>query len=85
MNRDYSNRPSWDDQFAETVEERNKRLRAKRLKYDKERRTIVDPRDPDHTRIGMFVLHNCWKCKNGTEACIVGNPRQCEFPHARND
>ena len=37
-----SDRPDWDDQFAETEDERNARLRTKRqLKYDKERRTIV--------------------------------------------
>lgn len=62
--------------------------KAKRqLRYDKERRTITspDPRDPDHTRIGMFVLHNCWHCKDGREPCVAGNPHQCEYPHARND
>lgn len=83
-----SNRPDWDDQFAETEDERNERLRAKRqLRYDKERRTITspDPRDPDHTRIGIFVLHNCWRCKDGRTPCVVGNPHQCEYPHARND
>ena len=80
--------PSWDDQFAESEDERNERLRAKRqLRYDKERRTITssDPRDPDYTRVGMFVLHNCSRCKDGREPCIAGNPHQCEYPHARND
>jgi hypothetical protein len=82
-----NNRPDWDDQFAESEDERNERLRAKRLRYDKERRTIVapDPRDPDHMRAGMFILHNCYRCKDGREPCIKGNPRQCEYPHARND
>ena len=83
-----SGRPDWDDQFRETVDERNERLRAKRhLRYDKERRTITspDPRDPDYTRVGMFVLHNCSRCKDGREPCIAGNPHQCEYPHARND
>ena len=67
---------------------RNAHLRTKRqLKYDKERRTIVsrDPRDPDHARVGMFVLHNCSRCKDGRVPCAVGNPRECEYPHARND
>ena len=45
----------------------------------------VDPRDPDHTRVGIFVLHNCWRCKDGRELCVVSNPHQCEYPHARND
>ena len=50
-----SDRPNWDDQFAESEDERNERLaahRKARLVFDKERRTIVDPRDPDHSRIG---------------------------------
>lgn len=44
-----------------------------------------DARDPDHTREGMFVYHNCWKCSNGTKPCVHGNPHRCEYPHARND
>ena len=32
---------------------------------------------------GMFVLHNCWKCKDGREACVAGNPHQCGYLHAR--
>ena len=44
-----------------------------------------DPRDPDYSRDGIFVYHNCWKCKSGEKPCVVGNPRQCEYPHARND
>ena len=55
------------------------------LVYDKERRTIVDPRDPDHSRTGMFVLHNCARCDDGKKPCVAGNPRQCVYPHARND
>jgi hypothetical protein len=39
----------------------------------------------DHSREGMFVLHDCWRCQDGTTPCIRGNPRQCEYPHARND
>lgn len=34
---------------------------------------------------GMFRDHSCWKCLDGKKSCIVGNPRQCEYPHARND
>jgi len=44
-----------------------------------------DPRDPDPSRPGIFRDHNCWKCKDGAEPCVKGNPRQCEYPHARND
>jgi hypothetical protein len=83
----YNNdRPDWDNQFAETVEERNERLAARRkarLIYDKDKRTIVNSSDPAKT--GMFVLHRCWKCNDGELACVVGSPRQCEYPHARND
>lgn len=45
----------------------------------------IDPRDPDHTREGIFVYHNCWKCDDGKKPCVKGNPRRCEYPHARND
>jgi len=122
-----SERPDWDRQFAETEDERNERLRTRRLKkltettsaydtenkveptlfcqdcppigyptdrtrclpcprrlvYDKDRRTIVRASEPAKT--GMFILHNCWKCKDGELPCAQGSPRQCEFPHARND
>jgi len=81
-----SDRPHWDDQFAETEDERNERLalrRKARLAYDKSRRTIIDAAEP--TKTGMFVLHSCWKCNDGEKPCVVGNPRQCEYPHARND
>lgn len=47
--------------------------------------TKIDPRDPDHTKEGMFVLHNCWKCQNGKKPCVEGRPTQCSYPHARND
>lgn len=46
---------------------------------------VVDPRDPDPSRPGIFRYHNCWKCKDGTLPCAQGNPNQCEYPHARND
>lgn len=68
-------KPEWDNQFAETEDERNARLRQKR----------VDPRDPDPTREGIFRDHNCWKCNSGEKPCVVGNPSRCEYPHARND
>ena len=34
---------------------------------------------------GMFRDHSCWKCLDGKKPCVVGNPHQCEYPHARND
>lgn len=46
---------------------------------------LPDPRDPDHTRPGIFATHNCWRCKDGDDPCVQGNPRTCEFPRARND
>jgi hypothetical protein len=70
----------FDQQFAETTEERNERL-AKRRKE----RASIDPRDPDTSRTGVFVLHNCWRCQNGAARCVSGDPRQCEYLHARND
>jgi uncharacterized Fe-S cluster protein YjdI len=50
-----------------------------------DRDDYVDPRDPDYSREGIFIYHNCWKCDSGSRPCVRGNPRQCEFPHARND
>jgi hypothetical protein len=49
-----------------------------------------DPRDPrpDHEmagRHGLFRDHNCSRCKSGERACVRGDPRRCEWPHARND
>jgi len=45
----------------------------------------VDPRDPDYSREGVFVDHNCWRCDSGKKPCIKGNPRDCDTLHARND
>ncbi len=45
----------------------------------------VDPRDPDPTREGIFRSHNCSRCRHGEKPCVRGNPRQCEWLHARND
>jgi hypothetical protein len=44
-----------------------------------------DPREPDHSRTGIFVHHNCSKCQHGAKPCVAGNPNRCEYPHARND
>jgi len=47
--------------------------------------TRPDPRDPDHSRIGIFVYHNCSRCADGALPCVQGNPNRCDIPHARND
>lgn len=52
---------------------------------DVEALEIIDPRDPDPSRPGIFRDHNCYRCKDGTQPCVKGNPNQCEYPHARND
>lgn len=44
-----------------------------------------DPRDPDHSRSGIFVNHNCYRCRNGKLPCKQGAPNRCDYPHARND
>jgi hypothetical protein len=46
---------------------------------------VVDPRDPDPSRDGIFRNHNCHRCRDGQRPCVRGSPRQCEWPHARND
>jgi len=43
------------------------------------------PADAPSQRDGIFRDHSCWKCKDGKEPCVVGNPSRCEYPHARND
>ena len=48
-------------------------------------RRDVDPRDPDHSREGMFVNHNCYRCRHGAMPCVNGHMWDCEYPHARND
>lgn len=45
----------------------------------------VDPRDPDYSRKGIFVYHNCYRCKDGALPCVQGGPHKCEYPHARDD
>jgi hypothetical protein len=45
----------------------------------------LDPRDPDHSRQGIFVNHNCSYCHNGELPCRQGDPNRCGNPMARND
>lgn len=45
----------------------------------------VDPRDPDYSKEGIFVYHNCSRCNDGKKPCVEGNPLKCQYPHARND
>src|SRR6185312_547124 len=33
-----------------------------------------DSRDPDHSRSGIFVYHNCSRCKNGTDLSRCPTP-----------
>lgn len=44
----------------------------------------LDPRDPDYSREGIFVHHNCSRCQHGAKPCVQGNPSRCDNPHARN-
>ena len=44
-----------------------------------------DPRDPDHSRSGMFVHHNCSRCDDGRLPCRRGQHNTCGNPVARND
>lgn len=44
-----------------------------------------DPRDPDHSRKGIFVYHNCAYCRDGELPCKQGHPNRCDNPRARND
>jgi hypothetical protein len=45
-------------------------------------KAMGDRENPAHP---MFRDHNCAYCSDGEKPCKQGNPRQCEFPHARND
>lgn len=50
--------------------------------------TVLDPRDPDYSRPGIFATHNCWKCKDGADLSrcpTPDRPGNCGYPHARND
>lgn len=45
-----------------------------------------DPRDPDYSRTGIFVYHNCWRCDSGRKPCVdPSGTRNCPYPHARDD
>ncbi len=44
-----------------------------------------DPRDPDHSREGIFVYHDCYRCEHGKKPCVQGGPHRCDNPRARND
>lgn len=41
--------------------------------------------EPDYSRSGIFVHHNCSRCGDGARPCVQGGPHLCEFPHARNE
>lgn len=48
----------------------------------------LNPEDfmgPDYSREGIFVYHNCYKCRDGKKPCVNGAPNRCDYPHARND
>lgn len=72
-------RPDWDDQFAETEEERQERWAKRRAA---ERDPFIDP-----SKTGIFRDHSCYRCDSGNKPCIkgAGNERQCDTLHARND
>lgn len=46
---------------------------------------FIEKRDPDPTKQGIFTDHRCWMCQDGNLKCAQGNPRNCEYPRARND
>jgi hypothetical protein len=46
----------------------------------------LDDRDGLYSpRNSMFRDHSCYRCESGAKPCVVSNPRQCEYPRARND
>jgi len=51
--------------------------------WDLTSRTMLS--DPDRSRSGIFVNHNCWRCEHGEKPCVSGHPNRCVYPHARND
>lgn len=53
-----------------------------RLLYDK---IMSIMGSADAAKTGLFVAHRCWRCKDGERPCVQGEPRRCEYPHARND
>ena len=62
---------------------------SQRLWRDMAREFPSDPKDGCHPRTDpvhpMFRDHNCWRCQHGTLDCVVGEPRRCQYPRARND
>jgi hypothetical protein len=52
---------------------------------DEEERRRERGMGPRHDRAGMFVYHDCWKCRDGSKPCVSGDPGNCEYPHARDD
>jgi hypothetical protein len=44
-----------------------------------------DPRDPDHTKTGIFVYNRCAYCDDGRLPCKQGAVNHCDNPRARND
>ena len=54
------------------------------------RDTRPDPRDPrpNSKMIGRdenFRYHNCARCDSGKRLCVRGDPRNCDWLHARTD
>lgn len=39
----------------------------------------------DPSKDGLFRYHRCWKCNDGAQPCVQGQPSRCEYPKARND
>jgi len=68
---------TWLGVVAMTSIEAEKRNARHHITSTQERKVSV--------RHGMFRDHSCWKCREGERPCVVGDPRQCEYPHARND
>jgi len=55
------------------------------LSHDGDPPSCLEPDDPERERTGMFRDHNCWRCRDGRDRCVQRDPKQCEYPHARND
>lgn len=52
---------------------------------DAKRAEMAKALGPDHSREGIFVYHNCYRCADGEKPCVQGGPHKCEYPHARDD
>lgn len=44
-----------------------------------------DPRDPDYSRKGIFIYHDCYRCEHGKQKCCDGGTHVCRYLRARND